>query len=103
VAIFFLYVAFIRLVQLVRLSRCGQEQLTIEVVMLGHEVCPDFGGSNMKVLLTRSRGGSFCPTSRDRGDQARRERQAEVSTPRAARCSRVAGGNHPLPLPQIPA
>jgi predicted alpha/beta-hydrolase family hydrolase len=47
----------------------------------------DFGGSNMKVLVTKSRGGSFCPTSRDRGDQATRERQAEVSTPRAARIS----------------
>jgi hypothetical protein len=44
VALFFLYVAFIRLVQLVRLSRCGQEQLTIEVVMLGHEVCVSLAG-----------------------------------------------------------
>ena len=28
---------------------------------------PDFGGSNMKVLFTKSRQGSLCPTSCDRG------------------------------------
>src|ERR1039458_2998877 len=27
----------------------------------------DLGGSNMKVLVTKSREGGFCPTSRDRG------------------------------------
>ena len=37
-ALSFLYVGFIRLVQLVRLCRLGQEDLAIEVVMLRHEV-----------------------------------------------------------------
>ena len=34
----FLYLAFVRLLQLLRLSRSGQEDLAIEVVMLRHEV-----------------------------------------------------------------
>jgi putative transposase len=38
VALSFLYVAFVRLLQLVRLSWGGQEELAIEVVMLRHEV-----------------------------------------------------------------
>jgi hypothetical protein len=38
VALSFLYIAFVRLLQLLRLSRSGQEDLAIEVVMLRHEV-----------------------------------------------------------------
>jgi putative transposase len=38
VALPFLYVAFVRLLQLVRLSRSGQQDLAVEVVMLRHEV-----------------------------------------------------------------
>jgi putative transposase len=38
VALSFLYVAFVRLLQLVRLSLGEQEELAIEVVMLRHEV-----------------------------------------------------------------
>jgi putative transposase len=38
VALSFLYIAFVRLLQLVRLSRNGQDELTIEIVMLRHEV-----------------------------------------------------------------
>ena len=34
----FLYVAFVRVVQLVRLSYCAQDDLAIEIVMLRHEV-----------------------------------------------------------------
>ena len=37
-ALSFLYIAFVRLLQLVRLSRGGQQDLAIEVVMLRHEV-----------------------------------------------------------------
>jgi putative transposase len=38
VALPFLHTAFVRLLQLVRLSRGGQQNLAIEVVMLRHEV-----------------------------------------------------------------
>jgi putative transposase len=38
VALSFLYIAFVRILQLVRLSRNGQDELTIEIVMLRHEV-----------------------------------------------------------------
>jgi hypothetical protein len=38
VALSFLYVAFVRLLQLLRLSRRREEELAIEVVMLRHEV-----------------------------------------------------------------
>jgi putative transposase len=38
VALSFLSIAFVRTLQLVRLSRNGQEELTIEIVMLRHEV-----------------------------------------------------------------
>jgi hypothetical protein len=38
VALSFLYIAFVRLLQLLRLSRSRQEDLAIEVVMLRHEV-----------------------------------------------------------------
>ena len=38
VALSFLYLAFVRLLQLVRLFSDGQEELAIEVVMLRHEV-----------------------------------------------------------------
>ncbi len=38
VALSFLYLAFVRLLQLLQLSRTGQEDLAIEVVMLRHEV-----------------------------------------------------------------
>jgi hypothetical protein len=38
VALSFLYIAFVRLLQLARLSRGGQQDLAIEVVMLRHEV-----------------------------------------------------------------
>jgi putative transposase len=38
VALPFLYIAFVRLLQLVRLSRSGQQDLAVEVVMLRHEV-----------------------------------------------------------------
>jgi len=38
VALSFLYVAFVRILQLVRLSRNGQQDLAIEIVMLRHEV-----------------------------------------------------------------
>ena len=37
-ALSFLYVAFVRLLQLIQLSRSGQQDLAIEVVMLRHEV-----------------------------------------------------------------
>ena len=37
-ALSFLYIAFVRILQLVRLSRNGQEELTIEIVILRHEV-----------------------------------------------------------------
>lgn len=37
-ALFFLYIAFVRTLQLVRLSRGEQQDLTIEIVMLRHEV-----------------------------------------------------------------
>jgi hypothetical protein len=38
VALSFLYLAFVRLLQLVRLFSDGQEELAIEVVMLRQEV-----------------------------------------------------------------
>jgi hypothetical protein len=38
VALSFLYIAFVRLLQVLRLSRRGQQDLAIEVVMLRHEV-----------------------------------------------------------------
>ncbi len=38
VALSFLYIGFVRLLQLLRLSRRGQQDLAIEVVMLRHEV-----------------------------------------------------------------
>ena len=38
VALSFLYIAFVRLLQLLRLSRRGQQDLVVEVVMLRHEV-----------------------------------------------------------------
>jgi putative transposase len=38
VALSLLYIAFVRILQLVRLSRNGQDELTIEIVMLRHEV-----------------------------------------------------------------
>jgi len=38
VALSFLYIAFVRILQLVRLSRGEQQDLTIEIVMLRHEV-----------------------------------------------------------------
>jgi hypothetical protein len=38
VAFPFLYIAFVRLLQLLRLSRRGQQDLIVEVVMLRHEV-----------------------------------------------------------------
>ncbi|MDQ2736550.1 MAG: hypothetical protein M3Y55_16525 [Pseudomonadota bacterium] len=37
-ALSFLYIGFVRLLQLARLSRRGHEDLAIEVVMLRHEV-----------------------------------------------------------------
>ncbi len=37
-ALSFLYIAFVRILQLVRLSRDGQDELAIEVAMLRHEV-----------------------------------------------------------------
>ena len=37
-ALSFFYLAFVRLLQLVRLSRRGQQELAVEVVMLRHEV-----------------------------------------------------------------
>src|ERR1019366_9178283 len=37
-ALSFFYIAFVRLLQLLRLSRSGQQHLAIEVVMLRHEV-----------------------------------------------------------------
>ena len=39
VALSFLYIVFVRLLQLLRLSRRGQQDLVVEVVMLRHEVC----------------------------------------------------------------
>ena len=38
VALSFLYIGFVRLLQLLRLSRRGQQDLVVEVVMLRHEV-----------------------------------------------------------------
>jgi hypothetical protein len=38
VALSFLYIVFVRLLQLLRLSRRGQQDLVVEVVMLRHEV-----------------------------------------------------------------
>jgi hypothetical protein len=38
VALSFLYIGFVRLLQLFRLSRAGQQDLAIEAVMLRHEV-----------------------------------------------------------------
>ena len=37
-ALSFLYVAFVRMLQLVRLSRSEQQDLAIEIVILRHEV-----------------------------------------------------------------
>ena len=36
-ALSFLYIAFVRLLQLSRLLRSGQEELAVEVIMLRHE------------------------------------------------------------------
>jgi hypothetical protein len=38
VALSFVYLAFVRVLQLIRLSWCGQDDLAIEVVVLRHEV-----------------------------------------------------------------
>jgi hypothetical protein len=38
VALSFLYIAFVRLLQLLRLSRRREEELAMEIVMLRHEV-----------------------------------------------------------------
>jgi hypothetical protein len=38
VALSFFYIAFVRLLHLLRLSRRGQQDLVVEIVMLRHEV-----------------------------------------------------------------
>jgi hypothetical protein len=48
---------------------------------------PDSGGSTLKGLFTRSRRHGFAPYRVIGLDQATCERQAEMSTPRAARIS----------------
>ena len=55
----FLYLAFVRVVQLVRLSCRAEDDLAIEVIMLRHEVAVLLLAGLSRLLPRARRGGFF--------------------------------------------